>query len=291
MQKGKQYVFEVAQDVPYDITGVQIGYQVRKKLYEGKSAFQKLEVYNLVFFGRTLFLDGVLQTTEQDEFIYHEALCQAPLFVHPSPQKVLIIGGGDGGSLEEVLKHREVKEAWMVEIDKKVVDVSKKYLSSISKKAFGDKRAHLLFEDGKEFVKKHKNEFDIIILDLSDPGGPAEQLISEKFYQDVRRALRKGGVVSVQSGSLTTQAKLVRLIQKRLKKVFRYVLVRGVCVPAYQAGVYSFTMASNFPFPNVSNQVLERKYRKASQMNLQYWSPGMHAASAVLPRYLQEKLT
>ena len=286
----KNYIFEVAEEIPYDVTGVMIGYRVRKKLYKGKSAYQKLAVYDLMFYNRALFLDGILQTTEQDEFIYHEMLCQAPLFLHSSLQRVLIVGGGDGGSLEEVLKHKEVKEAWMVEIDKKVVDVSRKYLPSISKNAFKDKRTHLLFEDGKEFVKKYKNFFDVVILDLSDPGGPAEQLISEKFYQDVKRSLKKKGIVSLQSGSLTTQVKLVHIIQKRLQKVFKFVVVRGACVPAYQAGVYSFTMASDFNFLKVPQSVLIKKFKSAKNMDLKYWSPDIFAASVILPRYIKDFL-
>ena len=284
----KKYFFEG--DVPFDTEGTKIGFLVRKKIYSGKSSYQKIDVLDLYSYGKALFLDNVLQTTVTDEFIYHEMLCQAPMFLHPSPRKVLIIGGGDGGSLEETLKHKGVQEVWMVEIDKKVVDVSRKYLPSISKNAFKDKRTRLLFEDGKEFVKKHKNFFDVIILDLSDPGGPGEQLISQKFYQDVKRSLKKGGIVSVQSGSLTTQVELVRMMQQRLKKAFKFVVVRGACVPSYQAGLYSFTMASDFNFPKVSQRVLKKRFLKAKAMKFRYLSPEVHAASAVLPQYLKDAL-
>ena len=287
MAKAK-YFFEG--DVPFDTEGTKIGFLVRKEIYSGKSSYQKIDVLDLYSYGKTLFLDNVLQTTETDEFIYHEMLCQAPLFVHSSPKRVLIIGGGDGGSLEEVLKHASVQEVWMVEIDKKVVDISRKYLPSISKNAFKDKRTCLLFEDGKEFVKKHKNFFDVIILDLSDPGGPARDLISQKFYNDVRKSLRKGGIVSIQSGSLTTQPKLIALTKRRLEKTFRFVQIRGAVVPSYQAGLYSFMMASDFNFTKVPQSVLERRFKKTKKMNLKYWSPEIHMSSAVLPKYFQERL-
>lgn len=290
MNKRKQQFFFEG-DVPHDVSDVKIGFRVRKKLYQGKSLYQSIHVFDLYFYGKTLFLDRVLQTTEKDEFVYHEMLCQSPLFLHPNPKKVLIIGGGDGGSLEEVLKHTSVKQAVMVEIDRKVVEVSKHYLPSISKNAFKDKRTTLLFEDGKEFVKNHCNEFDIIILDLSDPGGPAQDLISPSFYRDCKRALKKNGIVSVQSGSFTTQAKLVALLQKRLQKVFSHVQIRWAVVPSYQAGVYTFTMASDFNFPKVSQSTLINKFKKAKRMNLKYWSPEMHTAAAVLPKYLQSILS
>lgn len=276
--------------VPFDESKVVIGYEVKKKLYSGKSAYQKIDVLDLEFYGRALFLDDILQTALQDEFIYHEMLCQAPLFLHPSAKKVLIIGGADGGALEEVLKHAFVKEVWMVEIDKKAVEVSRKYLPSISKNAFLDKRTHLVIGDGKKFVKEYKGLFDIIIMDLSDPGGPAQDLISKKFYQDVKRILKKGGIISVQSGSLSAQPKLVALIKKRLESIFRFVSVRCAVVPAYEEGLFTFTMASDFNFLKVPRSVLVKKFKSAKKMNLKYWSPDIAAASAILPRYVKDFL-
>ncbi|MDP4007439.1 MAG: polyamine aminopropyltransferase [bacterium] len=288
MKKKVTYFFEG--EVPFDTIETKIGFRVKKGLYSGKSSYQKIHIFDLYFYGKTLFLDRVLQTAEKDEFIYHEMLCQAPLFVHSSPRRVLIVGGGDGGSLEEVLKHISVQEAWMVEIDKKVVDISRKYLPSISKNAFQDKRAHLIYGDGKEFITKREDFFDVVILDLSDPGGPARNLISQKFYDSVKRSLHKNGIVSIQLGSLTTQPGLITLIKRRLQKVFRFVQIRGAVVPSYQAGLYSFMMASDFNFLKVSQSVLEKKFKNAKKMNLKYWSPEIHEASAVLPLYLKQEL-
>lgn len=284
----KTYLFEGA--VPFEKPDIKVGFRVRKRLYSGRSPFQKVEVFDLYTYGNTLVLDNIIQTSENDEFIYHEMLCQAPLFVHPNPQRVLIVGGGDGGALEEVLKHRSVKKATMVEIDGKVVEISKKYLPSISKNAFQDKRATLIIGDGKKFIKDHQNEFDVIILDLSDPEGPAKDLISPSFYRDCKKALKGNGIVSVQSGSFTTQPKLVSIIVKRLQKVFSHVELRRANVPTYEAGIYTFTMASDFNFKKVSQSALTKKFRQAGRMKLKYWSPNIHWASSILPAYLKQEL-
>ncbi|MDA1337462.1 MAG: polyamine aminopropyltransferase [bacterium] len=276
--------------VPFDESKVVIGYEVKKKLYSGKSAYQEIDVFDLQFYGRALFLDGILQTTQKDEFIYHEMLCQAPLFLHPLPKRVLVIGGADGGALKEVLKHKSVKEVWMVEIDEKAILIARKYLPSISKNAFSDKRTHLVIQDGKEFVREHKELFDVIIMDLSDPGGPAQDLISKKFYQDVKGILKKGGIISVQSGSWSAQPKLVALIKKRLESIFHNVSVRTAVVPSYQEGLFTFTMAADHDFSKVSQHALESKCKKSKNMDLQYWSPKIALASAVLPKYIKDFL-
>jgi len=288
MAKGQKFFYE--KYLPFDEVGMKLGFPLKKHLYSGRSPYQQIDVVELKFYGPTLFLDKILQTTSRDEFIYHEMLCQTPLFLHKAPQKVLIIGGGDGGALEEVLKHKTVKEAWMVEIDKKVIEVSQTYLPSISKGAFRDKRSRILIEDGQKFIKHHQSIFDVIILDISDPHGSARNLTSERFYRRVKNALSKEGIVSIQSGSFTAQPKLIPLIYKRLKKVFRFVEIYTAVVPSYQVGLYTFTMASDFSFPKVSQSVLKKKFRKAGRMKLKYWSPDIHWASSILPTYLKQEL-
>jgi len=281
-----QWFFE--ENVPYDVSRIKIGIEVKRKLYSGRSRYQKIEFYDTYFFGRILVLDGILQTSEKDEFIYHEMLCQNPLFLHKNPQRVLIVGGGDGGALEEILKHK-VKEVQMVEIDEKVIELSKKYLPSISKGAFNDRRTKLFIEDGKKFIKRNVNCFDVIILDLSDPGGPAKDLISLNFYKNVKRALRKNGIVSIQSGSLSYQAKLVSLIFNRVNRIFPSVKIHRSVIPSYQAGEYSFIVGSKFNLKKISPLVLQSKFKKA-KLKLSYWNPEMHFASSVLPKYLKDKI-
>lgn len=285
--KKTQWLHETAV-IPYDTVEQRIALKIKKKLYSGRSSFQKIEVFETFSFGKILVLDGIFQTSEKDEFIYHEMLCHPPMLAHPNPQKVLIIGGGDGGSLEEVLKY-PIEKVWLVEIDKKVIAVSQKYLPSISKGAFNSKKAEVVINDGFKFIKGYENFFDIIILDLSDPWGPAKKLISLNFYQYIKRALRKKGIVSVQSGSLTVQPDLVAIINKRLKKIFSSVETRLACVPLYQAGEYSFTLASKFNLRKISLIEIKKRFKKLS-LKTKYYYPELHQASQVLPKFVRNLL-
>lgn len=285
MSKIKAKYF-VEKSAPLNATGTKFAFLIKKRLYSGRSPLQKIDVVELKFYGRTLFLDNLLQTSEGDGFIYHEMLCHPPLFFHPSPERVLIIGGGDGGSLAETLKHKKVKEVFMVEIDRKVVEVSKKYLPNISCNAFSDKRARLVIADGEKFITKYRNYFDVILLDLSDPDGPARELISSLFYRSVKKALRKNGIISVQSGCLTIQPKLVSLIFGRLNSIFKFVEVIRVAVPSYQEGELSFSIASDFNFPALTLNHFEKKSASA-KLDLKYWSPRIFMGSKVMPKYLQ----
>lgn len=283
----EKIIFE--KDVPFTTSGTETGFKVKKKLYSGKSDFQRIAAFDLVEYGRSLFLDGIIQTTEADEFIYHEMLCHPPLFLHPKAEKVLILGGGDGGALKEVLKQKNVKEVWMVDIDKQVVEISKKYLPSISRGAFKDKRLKLFFEDARQFVPRYMNFFDVIILDLPDPGGAARNLIVHKFYSDVKSALKKNGITSLQVGSLTIQSKLIHTVYKRLGKIFKFVQLQRACVPSYQSGEYIFAIASDWNFLGVSKNNLNDIFETA-RLDVKYWSPEMYLASITMPLYLKSRL-
>jgi spermidine synthase len=282
----KKWFFET--DLPYEDVQVKTGIEIKKKLYSGKSPFQKIAVFDTYKFKKILVLDGILQTSEADEFIYHEMICHMPLFLHRNPRNVLIVGGGDGGSLEEVLKHG-IKEVQMVEIDKKVVDVSKKYLSSVSKGAFRNKKAKLIIGDGKEHVKRHRNYFDVIILDLSDPTGPAEQLISLEFYRAVKGALKKDGIVSIQSGSFSAQPRLVSTIFKRVKKVFTSCYVHRMVIYSYQGGEFTLTIGAKTDISRITKKELEKRFKKA-KIKLKYYSPEIYFSSRVLPGYIKKEL-
>ena len=291
--KLKEWIFEDP-NIPFDFSNTLEGLRVKRRLYSKKSPYQKIEVFDTVEFGKILVLDKIFQTSEKDEFVYHEMICHLPIFYFLNknkkiPERVLIIGGGDGGSLEEVLKH-PIKEVWMSEIDKRVSDISKKYLPSISRGAFNNKRAKLLFEDGKKIIEKYNNFFDLIILDLSDPMGPAKDLISTAFYTKVKKSLRKGGIISVQSGSLGCQPDLVALIFKRLKKVFPFVKVHRACVPLYGLGEFSFTIAAKFNLQKEINKARLMKNYKSLKPSLRYYSPEIHFSSGILPAYLVKKI-
>lgn len=282
--KKNQWFFEKSE--PYSEIKTRFGIKIKKKLYSGKSRYQKIEIFDSYDFGKILALDGILQTTERDEFFYHEMLCQIPLFSHKNPKEVLIIGGGDGGALREVLKH-PIEKVWMVEIDKKVIEVSKKYLPSISKGAFEDKRAKIIIDDGWHFVKKYKDFFDVIILDLPDPWGPAQNLISLRFYQNIKKVLKEKGVVSIQSGSFFEQPQIVSTIYRRLKKVPFFIKVHRGCVPLYGIGEFSFTIAAKFDLEKVDLKNIKKRFKKIS-LKTKYYSPEIHQSSAVLPQVFKE---
>lgn len=283
-----KWFFEDWTQVPYDNSETVIGTKYKKKLYEGKSKYQQIAFYDTKDYGKVLLLDGILQTTENDEFIYHEILCHVPMLLHPNPEKVLVVGGGDGGSLEELLKH-PIKEAWMVDIDGKVVKLCQKYLPSISKNAFQDKRTHLIIGDGQKIIKRLENYFDVIILDLSDPRGPAKKLISTNFYQNVKKALTKNGLVSIQSGSFDCQPELINTIYNRIKKVFPFIEIRKAMVPSYQAGEYGFTVGLKLNPQKTTQANLEKRFKKC-KLRLNYYNPEIHFSSKVLPQYLKNVL-
>src|SRR3546814_15690 len=186
--------------------GVQTRLKVDEVLYEGKSEHQHLVLFENSDFGRVLILNGVIQTTERDEFVYHEMLAHLPILAHGAAAKVLVIGGGDGGMLEEVLKHRMVERAVLVEIDVAVIDFSKQHLRSICGDAFDNPRTEVVVDDGVNFVAATDERFDVIISDSTDPIGPGEVLYTERYYAACKRCLTPGGVLVTQNGVPFMQA-------------------------------------------------------------------------------------
>lgn len=276
-------------DLPYSSGVIHNVIQIKKKLYSGRSPFQRIEVFDTAAFGRVLVLDGIFQTSEKDEFIYHEMIGHPPMFYCPLPKRALVIGGGDGGVLKEVLKH-PIEKVWQVEIDAKVMGVSRKYLPSISQGAFESEKAEVIIGDGFKFIKERKfkaENFDVIILDLSDPWGPAKKLISLDFYQAIKNVLAKDGVLAVQSGSLDIQPALVSLINKRLKRVFSFVKIHRANVPLYGVGNFSITIASDQNLEKINYARLKKKFNSLS-LKTRYYSPAMHQSSGILPKYLKE---
>ncbi len=275
--------------VPGTLNTIRIGIKVKKKIFLGKSPYQKIEIIDTFSFGRILVLDGIIQLSQLDDFIYHEILTHSALFSHPYPKNILIIGGGDGGCLREVLKH-PIKEAYLVDIDKKVIEVSKKYLPFVSRKSFQNRRVRVLIEDGIKFVKKYRNFFDVVIIDSTDPIGPSLGLFSSKFYQDIFKALTSKGVLIVQSGCVFEQFRHLRKIYDKLNKIFPSVKIHKACIPCFQCmNEYSFTMAAKFNLDRIKQKQIEAKFKKL-KLKLKYYGPDIHFASKILPRYLKNKL-
>ncbi len=285
--KKNQWFFE--ETVPGILDTIMSGLKIKKKVFSGKSLFQKLEIIDTIPFGRTLVLDGIIQLSQADEFIYHEMLVHPAMFSHPNPQKVLIIGGGDGGTLREVLKH-PIQEVCLVDIDKKVIEISQKYLPFVSKGAFEDKRTKILIEDGIKFVKKYKDFFDVIILDSTDPLNSSLGLFSKNFYQDIFKSLSKNGVLIIQSGCFFEQFCHLRKILKKLKKIFPHTKIHKACVSCLQCSAeYSFVIASKTNLEKLTFRNIEKRYQKL-KLDLKYYSSKIHFASTILPKYLEQKL-
>lgn len=250
--------------------------KVKKILFEGNSKFQKMLVINNSKFGNVLILDGFFQVSELDEHLYHEPLVQPAMFSHPNPKNVLIIGGGDGGALEEVLKHKTVEKAVMVELDGGVVEISKKYLKSICKDAFSDKRTKIIIGDGRKFVEETSEKFDVVIVDLTDPFGPSKMLYTKEFYTAISKALTKDGVIALHTESPLFTPKVFNTIVKTLKSVFRHVNVHVGFVNTYGA-VWSFGNASNATdIRKINPQELEKRERERGVKDLKYYAPAFY---------------
>ena len=271
--------FKIPTELPTFTWGVVIG----KEIYSGKSEYQKIEIFDTKEFGRILTVDGLVQLSTKHEFIYHEMLVHPASFYHPKPKKVLIIGGGDGGALREVVKH-PVETIFLVEIDKKVIEISKKYLPSVSDRAFNDKRLKIFNEDGLKFVKKYTNFFDIIICDSTDPYGPSVPLFQTRFYRDILKALKEKGVFAAQTAYL--KERFAKKARKKIKKVFPFFKVHRAFVGCFPFDEHTFSIGSKkINLDKVTFGEIKKKYKK---LNLQtkYYSPEIHFASAILPKYL-----
>lgn len=271
--------------LPYGRTGVQIEIRVNRVLYDEPSEFGQVQVFDTEFFGRMLVIDGIVQTSLLDEFIYHEMLALTPLLRHDHPKRVLIVGGGDGGAARQALRMRPVESVVQVEIDPRVVQVCRKHLPEISGGAFEDPRCRLVIDDGARFVARTRERFDVLILDLTDPlpNSPAETLFEPEFLRACKQALAPGGVLSMQCGSLTFQPDEVATMVRRLRSVFPHVTLHHAVVPSYQLTSFGFLIGSEQPPP-----CQERVAQRFSQIDgpCRYLSPEIYRASQALPPYL-----
>jgi spermidine synthase len=222
---------------------MKLSYRVKDVLFSGQSPYQHVMIVDTYDFGPTLVLDGVVQTTSKDGHIYNEMITHIPMLTHPHPRKILIIGGGDCGAAREVCKYEQVEQIDMVEIDELVVKVSKQYLTDVSGN-LSDERVNFIFQDGTAFVKERHHYYDIIIVDSSDPVGPAEQLFSFQFYSDVRQALKPDGLMVCQSQSPFFHQEVLKETYWRIGQLFPIVKVYQAVVPTYPGGLWSFTLGS-----------------------------------------------
>ncbi|PJB76632.1 MAG: spermidine synthase, partial [Acidobacteria bacterium CG_4_9_14_3_um_filter_49_7] len=227
---------------------LRISFRVRSVLDQGESEFQKCDIYDTFEFGRLMMLDNMVMLTERDEFFYHEMIAHVPLNVHPNPKRVLVIGGGDGGTIREIARHSFVEDITIVEIDKMVVDMSKKHLPFVAC-GFDDPRVKLHIADGISFIQEQKNAWDVILIDSTDPVSFAEGLFHTDFYASVRDALTDNGILVAQTEYPFIQEHLVRDIFSSLDQVFPISRMYLAPVPTYPTGLWSFGLASKGPDP------------------------------------------
>ena len=269
---------------------VETRYRIKAVLYEEKSEFQHMLLVDTYQYGKMLLLDGIVQTTEKDEFIYHEMMVHVPMMSHPDPKNVLIIGGGDGGVLREVLKHKCVRQATMVEIDPNVVTFSKLHLPSISNGAFDDNRTNLVFADGAKFIQQTDRHYDVVIVDSPDPIGPAKVLFSDPFYENIRKILTPNGIMVRQTGSVHMQIDEQKMSYAVLSNMFRYVSFYVFAVPTYIGGFFSSVFCSQDINPRkIKHETVLNKI-KDTALATKYYNPGIHTGAFQLPTFLESVL-
>ena len=265
-------------------------FRIDEKLYEDRTEEQDLVIFNNEIFGKVLALDGVIQTTEKDEFIYHEMMTHVPLLAHGHAKIVLIIGGGDGGILREVLRHKTVEKVVLVEIDSSVIVFSKQHLPTLSQGAFDDPRAQILIQDGCQFVKNTQETFDVIICDSTDPIGPGAVLFTSEFYGDCHELLAEGGIFVNQNGVPFMQVDELVSTYKNRKTYFKDVGFYLGVIPTYVGGFMTFGWASDtFENREISLAELEERLKNV-EGELKYYTPAIHKASFALPKFIEDSL-
>lgn len=264
---------------------------IKKEIFKGKTKFQSIHIFESPGFGKMLALDGIIQLSQSDEFIYHEMIAHVPLFSHPDPKRLLVVGGGDGGVLREAGKH-PLAGLQLVDIDKDVVALARKHLPFISRGAFSDKRTKLFFEDGRKFIARHKDFFDIIVVDSTDPVGPGKVLFQRDFYKNVFEALTKDGMAIFQLGPFLDFNLIIKPTAEKLKRFCSHINTVRLPMPSYSCGSeYCFMLASKSVDPaKISLAVLKGRLRERlgpKEKTLKYYTPEMHLASLVPPKMWQ----
>ena len=255
-------------------------------LYDSETPHQRIRVIENATFGRVLTLDDVIQTTEGDEFIYHEMMAHVPVLAHGAARRVLIIGGGDGGMAREVLRHPSIEHVTMVEIDAGVVEFSKQYLPSLSAGAFEDARLNLVIADGAAFVRESADTFDVIIADSTDPVGPGEVLFTDSFYGHVKRRLATGGIFVTQNGVPFLQGDELKGTMRAFRALYRDATCYLATIPTYAGGPMAFGWGTDGAARQVELTVLETRFAAAG-IATRYYTPEVHQAAFALPGYVK----
>ena len=281
---------KVCDDILVESLSPNMGYYFRSQnvLYRTETAFQSLEVHEFKDYGRVLRLDGIFQTSDRDEFLYHEPLAHVPGIAMNGAHTSLVIGGGDGGAAEELLKYPTMKKVVMVELDEGVVVASKKHIPDISKDAFDSDRLELRYEDGIKYIQNTNEKFDHILLDLTDPFGPSAALYTKNFYQDVNRILNPGGALSLHIESPITRPAIFSGLYWTLKSVFKNVTPMLNYVPLYGT-LWGFAVASQTLEPlKISRDEVRRRLDQFNLPDLKFYNEDTHFSVMSLPNYVRD---
>ena len=264
--------------------------RIRKVFYSGETAFQKVEVLESDVFGRSLVLDGKTQSTEKDEFVYHESLVHPAMLCHPNPKSVFIGGGGEGGTLREVLAHNTVEQTTMLDLDREVVELCRRYLPNHHQGSFDDPRTNLLHRDARAFLEEAGDGFDVIILDLVDPleGGTAYLLYTDEFYRIAKSRLNPGGILVTQSGpaGLLSYEECFTTIYNTLSNVFAHTAAAQVHVPAFET-LWGFTLASDSPLLQTPEESIDGLLSARVKKELKHYDAETHRGMFALPKHLR----
>lgn len=258
-----------------------ISLRLKTVLHREQTQYQDLLVADSYQYGRVMLLDGCMMTSEAEEFVYHEMMSHVPLFTHPNPRQVLVVGGGDGGVVREILKHQTVERVVLAEIDDRVVAAARAYLPSISQ-ALDNPRCEVMIGDGVDYVQKNPNRFDVIIVDSTDPIGPAVGLFTRDFYQSVSDALTEGGIFVAQTESPFTNAHFLAEVQRRVGAIFPITTLYTAAIPLYPTGFWSITLGSKRHDPRTVE--LDARWEQL-RLNTKYYDPPLHRAAFTLPRF------
>jgi spermidine synthase len=258
---------------------VEYSYEVEKVLYKGKSSFQEIMVFENPYFGRVLVLDGIVQLTERDEFFYHEMLTHVVMHAHPGPRRVVVIGGGDGGTVREVLKHDTVEKLYFIEIDKQVIEVSKEFFPAVAC-SVDDSRVEIKNMDGAEFIRGER-DIDIVIVDSTDPIGFARTLYAEEFFTTVRNSLAEEGMYVTHSESLLLHSDIVGQVQNSLKEAFPVAELYATPIATYPGNWWTFSVGSMKLDP--------REIKREIKIETKFYSDEMHVHSFI-PKGFYERV-
>ncbi|MBW2367963.1 MAG: polyamine aminopropyltransferase [Deltaproteobacteria bacterium] len=261
-------------------------FRIDELLFESNTEHQHLIIFHNAQFGRVMVLDGIVQTTEKDEFIYHEMLTHVPMVAHGNAQRVLIVGGGDGAMLREVTQYDHVKKVTIVEIDQQVIDMCRKFFPNHSQGAFDDSRVSIVIDNGSHYVNQTREKFDIIISDSTDPIGPGEALFDLGFYTGCKRCLAPGGILVTQNGVAYMQLDVIKSTAGHLQTLFDDWHFYTAAVPTYVGGIMAFGWATDDKqLRQTDIETLRNRFAKAG-VKTRYYNPDVHKGAFALPQYV-----